>query len=399
MARVLSALAEAPEYAVDTEFHRERTYYPKLALLQLAWAGGVEADGSDGPGGEVVLVDPLRVDLRPLRAVLEGEGVAVLHAAEQDLEVLQQACGAVPARIFDTQIAAGFLGQSTPSLASLVAHELGVHLPKGDRMTDWTQRPLDEAQRVYAAADVVHLLELRHRLAAQLVERGRLAWAEQECEELRTRSRLGQDPDTAWWRVKEVRHLRGAARGVAQSVAAWRERKAAALDRPTRFVLPDLALVAIAGNPPRTLEQLRGRRGIDGRHLGGGAGREILGAVEDGLALPGERLRVPPVPDVDRRLRPAVALVSAWVAQLASDLHIETSLLATRADLTALLRGDADARLATGWRSEVVGEPARRLAAGEVALAFDGRGGLVLVPLDAQAGRSTNAASPPTRPE
>jgi ribonuclease D len=364
--QVVAEAAVAPAYALDTEFHRERTYYPHLALVQLAW------------DGQVALVDPLAVDLGPLARLLDGPGTAVLHAADQDLEVLDRACGTVPARLFDTQVAAGFVGYSTPALSQLVERLAKVRLPKGDRISDWTERPLTAEQLDYAAADVAHLPDVHRQLVAQLEGRGRLVWAEDECERLRARSRQPQDPDTAWWRVKESRSLRGRARGVAQAVAAWREREAAASDRPPRFVLPDLALLAIAHRPPADVAELRRIRGLDGRHLAKGVDKAILRAVEEGAALAPSALRLPPVDDLERRLRPAVALAAAWTGQLASDLSIDPALLATRSDLLALLRGDPDCRLATGWRAELAGEPIRRLVSGEAALAFDGRGGLLL---------------------
>jgi ribonuclease D len=256
-----------------------------------------------------------------------------------------------------------------------------LRLPKGDRITDWTDRPLTEDQKQYAASDVDHLLDVHGTLVADLTARGRLDWALDECERLRQRSRQGQDPDTAWWRVKESRSLRGKSRGVAQALAGWREREAATRDRPVRFVLPDLAILAIAHRPPADEDELRRIRGLDGRHLGRGAGKAILAAVQEGLALPNERLRLPPTDDTERRLRPAITLASAWMAQVASDLDLDTALLASRADIVALLRGDDDARLATGWRNELAGEPVRRLVSGSAALAFDGRGGLKLVEL------------------
>ncbi|MGH9158146.1 MAG: ribonuclease D [Acidimicrobiales bacterium] len=358
---LVDELTEAPAYGLDTEFHRERTYHPHLAVLQLA-----------GPNG-IALVDPLAVDPAPLAKVLDGPGVAVLHAADQDLEVLQRACGTVPSRLFDTQLAAGFLGMSTLSLVALAERVLGQRLVKGDRLTDWTRRPLTADQQRYAASDVEHLLELRERLTADLASRNRLAWAEDECELLRTRSRWDTAPEAAWWRVKEARSLRGQARGVAQEVAAWRERRASSLDRPARFILPDLALASIAQRPPRRVEDVAGVRGMDGRYLKGEAGPELLRAVAKGEKLDESALRLPPVDDVDRRLRPAVTLVSAWIAQLAGDLDLDPVLLATRADLHCFLRRDPDARLSTGWRKELIGDAVARLVEGRAALAFDGR--------------------------
>ncbi|MGH9302563.1 MAG: ribonuclease D, partial [Acidimicrobiales bacterium] len=227
---VLAELAKADVYGFDTEFHRERTYFPHLALLQVAWLGGV------------VLIDPYAVDLRSLSGVLAGDGLAVTHAGDQDLEVLERECGCIPARLFDTQLAAGFLGWSSPSLASLVESVLGVALTKGDRLTDWTKRPLTPDQASYAAGDVIHLLDLHRELTRRLVEVGRLQWAEHECEIVRSSPHGPRDPDRAWWRMKDSRSLRGSSRGVAQAVAAWRERRAADIDKPVRFVLSDLSL-------------------------------------------------------------------------------------------------------------------------------------------------------------
>lgn len=362
---LVAELVEADAYAVDTEFHRERTYYAHLDLVQIAWAGGL------------ALVDPLAVDIAPLARVLDGSGLAVLHAADQDLEVLRASCGTVPGRLFDTQLAAGFLGMSTPSLVSLVDALLGIRLKKGDRLADWTKRPLGPDQQAYAAADVEHLLALHGIITERLEERRRLSWAEQECELARTLPRGPTDPDTAWWRQRDARSLRGRSMGVAQEVAAWRERRAMALDIPPRFVLPDLAMASIAQRPPTSAAELAGVRGLEARHIKGPMAGEIMAAVERGRALPPASVRRPPADEMDRTLRPAVALVSAWVAQLAADLEVDPALLATRSDVQSFLRNDEGARLSRGWRSELVGEPVRRLVAGEAALAFGG-GRLVL---------------------
>src|SRR5262249_7273339 len=157
---VCKAAAAEPFYAVDTEFHRERTYYPHVALVQLRWAD------------VTALVDPLVVDLAPLADLLESDALPILHAADQDLEVFRRSCGVLPTRMFDTQIVANFAGFSTPSLSTLSERLVGVKLPKGDRMTDWTRRPLTEGQRAYAAADVEHLAEIRDKLIADLERSG-----------------------------------------------------------------------------------------------------------------------------------------------------------------------------------------------------------------------------------
>ena len=366
---IVDQLCAEPRYAIDTEFHRERTYYPKLALVQIGW------------GGRIVLIDPLAIDVRSLRRLFASPSIAVFHAAQQDLDVLTHVCGAVPEFMFDTQIAAGFIGYSTPSLASLLQGELNVAASKGDRLTDWLRRPLTAEQQQYAANDVAHLLELHDRLIASLVGRGRLEWAAEACEELRTRPAGAIDPEQAWLRLKDVRVLKAKARGVAQAVAAWRERRAAQADVPPRQILPDLAVLGISQKHPTTVAELSHARGVDERHSRGALGTEIVAAVKDGL---GRDVSLPTSDgdDLDRSLRPAVTLVSAWVGEVARTEKIDATLLATRNDLVSLLRGDPAARLANGWRHELLGDGIRRLVEGRAALTFDGRGGLRLVPVD-----------------
>lgn len=360
LSTTVNTLGKQDRYALDTEFHREQSYWPKLALVQIAW------------DDQIVLIDPLAVDLEPLKALMDSDAVAVIHAATQDLEVLKQVCGAIPKRLFDTQIAAGFLGLSSPSLAFLHERELGVRLAKGNRFTDWFERPLGAAQLNYAASDVANLLEIQARLSARLTARKRIAWAEAEFEVMRRRNRDPRDPDEAWSKIKEVRHLKGRALAVARAVAAWRERRAAAINQPVRYVLSDLAVVSIAQAMPTTPQALGKIRGVDGAITKGPRGPEVLKAVKDGIASnwrpPRNPTRNPDTPDY----RSAVTLSTAWLAQVAKDNELDPALLATRADVEAFLRKDNDSRLAQGWRSELVGEQIRRLGDGDASLAFDG---------------------------
>ena len=362
----LDRLDGQDRYAIDTEFHRERTYFPHVALVQIADAHGV------------VLVDALTVDLAPFARILDGPALAVMHAARQDMEVLERSCGTVPSRLIDTQISAGFLGYTSPSLANLLEWELQVRAAKADRLTDWLQRPLKPAQLDYAAADVAHLLELHDVLWTRVQDKGRADWVLDACEELRTEFRGPREPDDAWRRIKELRHLRGPALAIAQAVAGWRERRAVETDQTPRFVLSDLAVVSVASAAPTTLEELRSLRGVDGRSLKGGMGDDLLSVIAAAKGSQPSRAPSQTVPELPGELRPAVPLISAWVSQRARDLELETSLLATRSDLEDLLRGVPDARLTEGWRAELVGEPIRRLLEGEATLAFDRAHGLVL---------------------
>ena len=354
---LVARVAEEPRYVLDTEFHGERSYWPRLALIQIAWSDGI------------ALVDPLAVDASRLTPLLESPAVLVAHAAEQDLAILDRLCGRGPTELFDTQVAAGFLGLGSPSLVALVERLLGVRLGKGDRLTDWTRRPLRPEQRTYAAADVEHLLGLQDALVVRLEEMGRAEWARDECEDRRQRIRTRPEPDVAWWRIKGARQLRGRSRGVAQAVAAWRERTAEQLDVPPRYVLSDLALAGIVQRPPRSREDLAGVRGVDNRFTKDGSADALLGAVQEGLDLPAPELRLPEPDRIDRSLAPAVTVLGAWLAQ--------------RARARPRPRGARDAcrphpsppgRLeparAAGGATELVGAPLQRLLAGHATLAL-----------------------------
>ena len=365
---VIDTLVSQPAYAIDTEFHRERTYFPALALVQLGW------------DDQLVLVDPLAIDVSVLRRLFESSAQAVFHAAQQDLDVLTHSVGAVPTEFFDTQVAGGFLGYGTPSLVTILSGELGVNPPKGDRLTDWLRRPLTEAQCEYAASDVAYLLELRDHLLTQLVELGRVEWVTEACSELLQRPASGTNPEDAWTRLKDVRGLRPRARAVAQSVAAWRERTAMRRNIPVRQVLPDLAVLGIAQRQPTTEKELSQARGVDERFSRGKVAAEILAAVAEGKLSEPPDAR-PGGDDLERDLRPAVTLVSAWVSQVARVERIDASILATRSDLVSFLARDPDARLARGWRGELLGDGLNRLIEGRAALTFDRGDGLRLVDL------------------
>lgn len=364
--QAIASALDVDRYAIDTEFHRERTYYPQVALIQLAWDGGL------------VLIDPLEVDPKPLAELLESEATCIVHAGVQDLEVLDLACGTIPRHLFDTQIAAGFLGVSTGSLASLLDRYLSVSLPKGDRLTDWLRRPLSEDQLRYAASDVEYLLELTDVLEAELDQEGRTEWAREEYELLKDRPRNRRLPEDAIGRIKEARSLKGQAYQVATALAAWREQRAAARNVPVRQVLSDLGIVAIAQLAPRSTGQLRGLRGVESRHLRDGADQQIVEAVKAGQDQPPPPRNSRRAPELPRHLRPVVTLVTTWIAQLARDHRLDPALLATRADVESLLKGEPECRLTRGWRQELVGKPIAQLVGGDAAVAFDGDGNLVL---------------------
>jgi len=295
----------------------------------------------------------------------------ITHAGASDLPILDRAIGARPAALFDVQLAAGFVGLGLPSLGTLVSVLLGIRLDKSEQLADWSKRPLSEATRRYAAADVEHLFPLTVELEHRLQDMGREKWAASECEVLRTTADRRVDPDVAWWKIKGASSMRGEKARVAQSVASWRERRAQELDVLPRFVLPDLALAAIVGRPPRTRDQLFALRGVN--RLPNDVVRELLDAVEAGREMPKQRLRVPEKFDDGPELDAAVALLVAYVAELARAERLEKQLLATRDDVKALVYG-RPSRLDDGWRAEIAGAALHRLLEGEAVIRPTDRG-------------------------
>ena len=363
---VIDSVLTGSRYAIDTEFHREKTYYPKLALVQIRW------------GTQTALIDPLAVDPRRLGRLFSSEILAVFHAAQQDLEVLRHASSESPRNIFDCQVAAGFVGFSTPSLATLVQAVKKTSLSKGDRLTDWLRRPLTDQQCAYAADDVVHLFDLHDELTKQLIEFGRVEWVNDACAELVGRPTGPQDPSDAWLRLKEARALKGSSRGVAQALAKWREERAMRSDLPPRRVMSDMALIGIAQRIPKSVEELADTRGVDDRHLSAEYCKEIMTAVREG-AKKAVVLPIVENDDVDKIARPALTLITAWVGELARKHKIDATLLATRSDITAFLRQSPNARLREGWRAALVGDDLTRILNGEVGLSVDRDGHLKLV--------------------
>ena len=364
--QLIQRWSDSDEIALDTEFHREKTYYPRLALLQVGWAD------------EVALIDPIKVDLAPLSKLFSSSVLVVLHAGIQDLEILSRVVGSVPAKIFDTQLAAGFIGYSNPSLSLLSERILGIALPKGDRLTDWTKRPLSQSQLRYAASDVSNLIELKHVIEQELVRMDRLEWALDESRILLEKDRSQVPVERAWWKIRECKHLKGDSRKVAQTLAAWREERAAKLDIPPRYVIPDLAIAVISQDMPNSVARLGTLRGVEHRHLANGVDQEVISAVDLGRSLPDEALMLPVTEEGDKNLKIISALATLWVNQLAQYLKVDPALLATRSDISEYLKGDSKSRLSTGWRNDVLGAALSKLARGELAVAVNQVGELEL---------------------
>ena len=356
---VVKTLCSEEQYGLDTEFVAERTYYPRLCLVQLAWPGGI------------ALVDPLACDIAMLAELLETSATMITHAGSADLPIIERACGTRPKALFDTQLAAGFVGLGQPSLVSLVGALLDVRLDKGDQLTDWARRPLSESARRYAAGDVAHLLALTAALRERLQKRGREAWALAECSVLLANQPRDPDPDLAWWRIKGSRSLRGEQACIAQSVVAWRERRAREQDVPARFVLSELALTALVQRPPKSADDITALRGAGSLPKPVVAG--LFEAVMAGRAMDSSELRSPPKHGDDSGLDAAVGILNGWAAQIASGEQVDPRLLATREDVKALVNG-RPGRLDGGWRAEMVGDDLHALVAGEAVVRLVGGG-------------------------
>jgi ribonuclease D len=368
LARIIERASQSDAYALDTEFHRERTYYPELALLQLCWRG--ENSGS-------ALLDPLAIPrdemISAITALLESKATSIMHACTQDLEILDLLCGVRPQRLFDTQLVAGFLGYSTPSLVSLVQAELGLSLSKSERLTDWLARPLTFAQQQYAIHDVLHLHDLFNRLTAKLESRRRLYWAEDACEDLRTRPATVTNPQDVYKRIREAKGLRGADLGAVRELAAWRETTARALNIPPRKLLPDLAVVGIAQTRNLRADNLSSIRGVRAGQLRGHS-KDIVEAVNLGRERPVEY----EARNGDNRIpysKSAVTVINAIVGEVARKHEVDHTLLATREDIERHLCGEVE-YLNRGWRGQLLGDTLQAFLDGRVGVTIDPSGGL-----------------------
>lgn len=356
--------AQHPFVTVDTEFLRERTYYSKLCLLQLAMPG------TDDSGA--VLVDPLTdgLSLEPLYELFRDTSVVkVFHAARQDLEIFYVDAKVFPEPLFDTQVAAmvcGFGEQvGYETLVRKIAKE-GVD--KTSRFTDWSRRPLTEAQKTYALADVTHLRQVYEFLAAKLEETGRHKWVAEELEVLTNPDTYITAPRDAWKRVK-TRTNSGRFLGIVRELAAFREDYAQTRNVPRSRVYKDDALVELASNKPKNHEELGRARLLLRDARKGEIAEGILKAVAAGIACPNDDL---PQPDRSRekmQVNPALAdLLRVLLKAKTESSGVAAKLIATASDLDAIAAGERDVQALRGWRLEVFGTDALALCEGKIAL-------------------------------
>lgn len=342
LAAATAALSAHAALGLDTEFMRERTYYAQLCLLQL------------GTDGLAVCVDPLALPtldaLRPLLAAPQPG--KILHAARQDLEVLEPVVGRLH-NVFDTQVAAALVGfPAQVGYADLVREILGIELHKSQTRTDWSRRPLSAAQIDYALDDVRHLPPLQTRLSQRLEQLGRRAWFDEEMAGIGSES-FAIDPEQAWLRIKAFADLDPDRQRLARALAAWRERRAMSSDRPRGWILPDAALRDIVLQVPRDRAALERIRELpDGIRANSGA--QLLELVS-AAAVPN------PAPPLPQRRRPdaqqlaQVTRLADTTRRAATALNLAPEILATRRELEQLARGDRDGALLRGWRREAIG--------------------------------------------
>ncbi len=373
--------ATADFVTVDTEFMREKTYWPHLCLVQVA-----------GPG-EAVAIDPLApdIDLRPLYDLMAAPSVLkVFHAARQDIEIFFHLAGRVPAPLFDTQVAAMVCGfGDSVSYETLVSKLAGVRVDKSSRFTDWSLRPLTERQLAYALSDVIHLRPVYDKLHRRLTKSGRANWLDQEMAILTNAATYAVDPETSWLRFK-IRSAKPRFRAILREIAAWREREAQTRDLPRGRVLRDEALLEIAAHAPTSVDDLGRVRGL-GRSLAESRmGTDLLAAVARGLALPDDQCpREEPTVDLPPGAASVVELLRVLLKMKCEDHHVASKLVASAADLDAIAADDhADVPALSGWRRDLFGKDALALKRGRLALAISGTR-IRLVPLESA------AATPP----
>jgi ribonuclease D len=357
LGELCARLAGSEWLAVDTEFIREKTYFPRLCLIQLC-------------NGEIAAcVDPLRLDdLSPLLDLLfDGRILKVLHAARQDLEIFLHDYGRLPMPVFDTQPAAALLGHGDQvGYANLVKALLDVDLPKDQSRTDWSRRPLDAEQQRYALDDVIYLGQIYLKMRGQLFDRERLQWLAADFAPLTDPRTYYPQPDDMWQRVKGRQMLRGRQLAILQRLAAWRETEARTRDLPRKWVLRDDVIVDLCRRPPRDLQGLAGIRGMEPGQVRRD-GERLLQLIAEGAASPKESWpRERPRP---RPLQPSeealVDLLGAALRLIADRHQLSPQAIATRKDLEQLVRNPEEPALGEGWRRTVAGEPLRALLRGE----------------------------------
>jgi len=365
-------LGNASVLCVDTEFHRESTYYPEFALIQVA---SREA---------CYLIDPVAIaDLSHLWALMHNPDILkVFHAVRQDAEIILKESGALPLPLFDTQVAAALLGYGLQvGFGNLVQRITGKNLPKAESFTDWLKRPLRPAQLIYAADDVIYLMPVYQHLHEQLQARGRLAWLKEEQAILCSEKTYNNDQGSVFWRVKGVNKLKPKQLAVLRELAAWREQQAKNRDIPRRRIIGDEPLLALARKAALSIEQLSGIRGLNSG-IARRFGEDMLHAWQQGQQCPESEW---PRPKASHRnsegTEMRLELLSALVRLRAEEVSIAANILAGKQDIAALaswanhgsssMEKLSDNPCLHGWRKELIGNDMLRMLSGELCLRLD----------------------------
>lgn len=356
--KLYAGLRGLPYVTVDTEFLRDKTYYPKLCLIQMA-----------GPDTPPAAIDPLvDIDLSPVFDLLADEKVTkVFHAARQDIEIFYNLTGEVPKALFDTQVAAMVCGFGDQiGYNNLVQEVCKKHIDKGAQFTDWSRRPLSIKQLTYALDDVTYLRDVYHYLVKELGDRAE--WVVEEVAELTSPGTYQNLPEEAWRRIK-LRTDKPKVLAVLREIAAWREREAQKRDVPRNRVLRDETLADIAVHAPETAEELAQIRGVGADNARGRWGRELLEAIKKGMSMPKDQcpyvLRKERFP-ADRQ--PALEIVKMLLRVQAARHGVAAKLIATGEDLEALVLGEKDIPVLRGWRHDVFGKEAQALLDGKLSM-------------------------------
>jgi ribonuclease D len=374
LAEIVERAKKAGRAAIDTEFVWERTYFPQLGLIQI----GLSEE-------ENFLIDaPAIDDLSPLGDLLADEKVVkILHDAQQDLYILRRATGSYPKNIFDTRLAAGFAGlSSTISLMALLKEIVGVALPKTESRTDWLRRPLSDRQIAYAIDDVRYMPRVMDELIKRTDDVGRSEWLAEELSVYDDPALYEEkDPRTQYGRLKGVSRMGGDELSVLRELAAWREEEARRHDRPRGHILKDDIIVALAKRRPGSKEEMQYIKAISERDVRC-YGRAVVQAIRKGLDRGGEDIPLPPSKNgIDEVLSTRIDLALAYLKGKCLSFGLDMGLLATRAEVTALLaegpQSEAEShRLLRGWRRAFAGDELLQVMAGEYAILLDPKTGL-----------------------
>lgn len=350
----------SPYMAIDTEFLREKTYYARLCLIQVA----IE--------GEVAIIDPFAIkDITLLNdALTSPDVVKIFHASSQDIEILYHETGVVPRPVFDTQIAAALLGKSQQaSYSSLVSSYCSVNLPKKDSFTDWSQRPLKDSQIRYAADDVVYLPQIYYDMVEVLNEKNRLHWLDEAFEEISSPEKYEIKPEERYRKLRRVNQLNAQQMAAAREFAAWRELKAQKINVPRKWIVSDEQIVEACRREARTIDELFMVRGMR-ESLRAEDARQAVACIKKGLSCPKEQLpQVHEQPKNEHNVDIVVDLMNAVVHLRARENHIAPQTLAPQAELMKLARGhDDECELLKGWRYKVIGKELKELLKGKFSL-------------------------------